>query len=123
LDNRSGTTHIYGQRVNANGTLGGGTTDVPGNEPGTPGVFRLHQSYPNPFNPATTFTFSIPRAGNALLNIYDMLGQEVATVVNETLPAGDYSRTFNAAGLASGAYFYRLTVAEFSETKRMMLLK
>lgn len=113
---------IYGQRVNANGQLGG-TTDAPDNDPGTPGAFKLNQSYPNPFNPTTTFTFSIARTGKVLLSVYNVLGQEVATVVNETLPAGTYSRTFNAGGLASGAYFYRLTAGENSETKRMLLLK
>ena len=113
---------IYGQRVNANGQLGG-TTDAPDNGLGTPGAFKLNQSYPNPFNPTTTFTFSIPRTGKVLLNVYNVLGQEVATVVNETLNAGSYSRTFNAAGLASGAYFYRLNAGGFSETKRMLLVK
>ena len=113
---------IYGQRVNANGQLGG-TTDATDNDPGTPGAFKLNQTYPNPFNPTTTFTFTLPRTANALLTIYSVLGQEVATVVNETLPAGDYSRAFNAATLASGAYFYRLTSGKFSETKRMMVLK
>jgi hypothetical protein len=113
---------VYGQRVNANGQLGG-TTDALDNNPATPGVFKLNQSYPNPFNPTTTFTFNIPHTANVRLGIYNVLGQEVATVVNETLPAGSYSRTFNAAGLASGAYFYRLTAGEYSETTRMLLLK
>jgi hypothetical protein len=113
---------IYGQRVNANGQLGG-ITDAPDNDLGIPVAFKLNQSYPNPFNPTTTFTFSIPRTGNVLLSIYNVLGQEVATVVDETLAAGNYSRTFNAAGLASGAYFYRLNAGGFSETKRMLLVK
>jgi hypothetical protein len=121
-DTRNPVPSIYGQRVNANGQLGG-TTDAPDNDHGTPDAFKLNQSYPNPFNPASTFTFSIPQTANVRLSIYNVLGQEVATVVNETLNAGSYSRTFNAAGLASGAYFYRLTAGENTETKRMLLLK
>lgn len=114
--------HIYAQRVNANGQLGG-TTDVPENDPGTPDAFKLNQGYPNPFNPVTTFTFTIPHAAHVMLSIFNALGQEVATVVDEPLTAGSYSRTFNAAGLASGAYFYRLTADGYSETRRMLLLK
>jgi uncharacterized delta-60 repeat protein len=88
--------------------------------------FTLQQNYPNPFNPATTIRFSIPvGTGHApsVLKVYDVLGREVATLVNENLEAGSYETQFDASGFPSGVYFYRLTAGTFSETKRMLLLK
>jgi Secretion system C-terminal sorting domain len=88
-----------------------------------PTRFALDQNYPNPFNPTTTFSFDLPGSSHVTLAVFDILGREVARVVDEILPAGNYARTFDASRLASGMYIYRLTAGEYSETKRMMLLK
>lgn len=86
-------------------------------------TFALQQNYPNPFNPATTIIYQLPTEGQVSLKIYDMLANEVATLVNEIKTAGEYQVNFNAAALSSGIYFYRLQVGNFVETKRMMLMK
>ncbi|MBE0572306.1 MAG: T9SS type A sorting domain-containing protein [Ignavibacteriaceae bacterium] len=86
-------------------------------------TFTLQQNYPNPFNPATTIIYQLPTEGQVSLKIYDMLGNEVATLVNEMKTAGEYQVDFNAAALSSGIYFYRLQAGNFVETKRMMLMK
>jgi photosystem II stability/assembly factor-like uncharacterized protein len=88
-----------------------------------PSRFALNQNYPNPFNPATTISFSIPTETNVSLKIYDILGREISTLVNEKLPAGNYSRQWNAASAPSGVYFYRLQTGSFTETKKLSLLK
>jgi photosystem II stability/assembly factor-like uncharacterized protein len=85
--------------------------------------FSLEQNYPNPFNPTTTIEYSIPQAGLVTIQIYDILGREVATLVDEYLPAGTYETEFSANGLASGIYFYKLTAVNFSQTRKMLLLK
>jgi hypothetical protein len=85
--------------------------------------FALRQNYPNPFNPVTTISFDLPGASHVVLTMYNVLGQEVATAANETLPAGRYTRTFDAGELASGVYFYRLVAGQYTQTKRMMVLK
>jgi hypothetical protein len=85
--------------------------------------FALEQNYPNPFNPTTTITFSIPTAETVTLKIYNIAGQEVATLVNERKDAGRYQFSFNASQLASGMYFYRIKAGSFEATKRMALLK
>lgn len=91
--------------------------------PTIPVEFALEQNYPNPFNPTTTISFDLPHQSHAVLIIYNVLGQQVATVVNESLPPGRYTRTFEAGRLASGVYLYRLVAGQYSETKRMVLLK
>jgi len=88
-----------------------------------PLAFSLDQNYPNPFNPTTHFQFRTAEFGVVTLAIYDMLGQEVATLVNEEKPAGAYSVTWNAAAFSSGTYFYRLQAGDFTSTRRMMLVK
>ena len=85
--------------------------------------YKLNQNYPNPFNPSTTISFSIPVQGNVSLKIYDLLGKEVVTLVDELKSAGNYQITFDAAQLASGMYFYKLEASNFSQTKKMILLK
>lgn len=85
--------------------------------------FTLSQNYPNPFNPNTNIKFAIPQSGLVTLKVYNMLGKEVATLVSSNLNAGAYSYDFNAANLASGVYFYKLETANFSEVKKMMLVK
>ncbi len=91
-----------------------------------PTQFELAQNYPNPFNPTTTIRFAIP-AGNshvrALLKIYDVLGREVATLTDDDKEAGTYQVTFDASSLTSGVYFYRMSAGNFSETKKMLLLR
>ena len=86
-------------------------------------IFTLDQNYPNPFNPSTQIRFSVQRSGIVSLRVFDILGKEVVTLVNENLNVGSYETDFNATGLASGAYFYRLQSSGFVETKRMVLLR
>jgi len=85
--------------------------------------FSLSQNYPNPFNPTTIIKFSIPHSQFSTLKVYDILGQEVATIFNEVKARGTYQLTFNASQLASGVYFYRLTSGDFVRTRKMMLIK
>lgn len=85
--------------------------------------FSLEQNYPNPFNPSTKINYRLASAGSATLKVFDVLGKEVATLVNEEKPAGNYSVDFNAAGLSSGIYFYTLKQNNFVETKKMILMK
>ena len=84
---------------------------------------QLDQNYPNPFNPTTNIEFRIADFGFATLKVYDVLGREVATLVNETKVPGNYEVKFNAANLPSGIYFYRIQAGSFVEAKKMILLK
>lgn len=88
-----------------------------------PGEFKLYSNYPNPFNPATIIKFDIAKASDVKLAVYDILGREVSSVVNEQLSAGKYEVSFNATGLSSGTYFYRIEAGEFSSVKKMILIK
>jgi hypothetical protein len=88
-----------------------------------PEKFILNQNYPNPFNPSTTISFGIPVREKVQILVYDVLGREVSTLVNEEKPAGEHSVSFDAAGLASGMYYYRIRAGEFSETRKMLLIK
>jgi hypothetical protein len=92
-----------------------------GNE--IPNVYSLSQNYPNPFNPVTNIKFSIPANGIVKLVVFDILGREVATLVNENMVAGNYTADFDASQLSSGVYFYTLTSGSFTDTKRMILVK
>lgn len=85
--------------------------------------FSLFQNYPNPFNPVTTIRYTIGDYGPVLIKVFDVLGNEVSTLVNEEKPAGRYSIVFDAGNLTSGIYFYRLKAGSFSETKKLILLK
>jgi hypothetical protein len=91
--------------------------------------FRLEQNYPNPFNPSTVIRFDVPAergnmpAGNVKLAVYNLLGREVAVLVNERRAAGTYEVKFDAAGLSSGVYFYRLEAGQAVLTKTMTVLK
>ncbi len=85
--------------------------------------FELEQNYPNPFNPSTNISYKINKAGNVSLKVYNILGLEVATLVDEFKPAGNYTVKFNAANFSSGVYFYKLTAGTYSEIKKMTLLK
>jgi hypothetical protein len=89
-----------------------------------PSDFRLNQNYPNPFNPTTNIEFRVSGSGFVALRIYDVLGREVATLVNEVRPAGVYTVRWDASALPSGAYLYRLTAdGVVAQTKKMVLLK
>lgn len=95
-----------------------------------PSEYKLDQNYPNPFNPTTTIRYSIPSLGRngistykVVLKVYDVLGREVATLVDEEKPAGRYEVEFNGSKLTSGVYFYRLTAGSFSQTKKLLLIK
>ena len=85
--------------------------------------YQLSQNHPNPFNPTTTINYSIESTGLVTLRVYDMLGTEVASIVNEEKEAGKYSATFNASYLPSGIYFYTLTSGSYMDTKKLILLK
>jgi hypothetical protein len=88
-----------------------------------PEAFALFQNYPNPFNPTTTISFSLPSRSFVSLKIFDLLGKEVTTIVSGEMQEGSYSRTWNAANISSGIYFYRLQAGTFTETKKLILLR
>ena len=122
--------------VNTQGTLNSGTLYVdnlvlkyPGSatgvESGThvPFLFRLDQNYPNPFNPSTTIQYQLPARTHVVLKLYDLLGRDVRTLVDERQTAGDHRVTLDASRLASGVYFYRLEAGTYRETRKLLLLK
>lgn len=86
-------------------------------------VFCLEQNYPNPFNPTTIISFSIPDQSNVTLKVYDVLGQLVNTIVDETKEAGTYTVDFNASYLSNGIYYYAIQTGKFSAAKKMLLLR
>jgi len=94
-----------------------------GNDLNTPLVFNLEQNYPNPFNPTTTINYSIPKTSNVKLILFNLLGEEVATLINEEKSAGSYEVELNAESLPSGVYFYQLKAGDYVNTKKMILLK
>lgn len=96
---------------------------VPKNGTNAPSIYALSQNYPNPFNPTTTISYQIPKAGNIKLVVYDVLGREVKVMVNEFKKAGTYHITFDGTSLASGLYLYRLTAGDFTQSKKMILIK
>lgn len=89
----------------------------------TPLKYELTQNYPNPFNPTTNISYKIAKNSLVTLKIYDVLGKEIATLVNEELNAGNHEVSFDASGIPSGVYFYKITAGAFTDTKRMVLLK
>jgi hypothetical protein len=95
-----------------------------------PAFFKLEQNYPNPFNPSTIIRFGVPEKSNVTVKIYDILGSEVVTIVNEEMDAGWYERSFNADGLSSGVYIYRMEAVQdggqsgnFVSIKKMLMIK
>ncbi len=110
-------TSAYSNEVNL--TL----TGIKSDRPGVPDKFDVSQNYPNPFNPSTKITYQLSAAGHVTLKIFDALGREVATLVNENLAAGYYDATFNADRLPSGIYLYRLTANGYVSVKKMLMIK
>ena len=110
------------KQINTDGTFSySGTVEV---ELGlAPNRFTLSQNYPNPFNPTTAISYQLPAVSYVTLKVYDLLGREVATLVNEVKQAGSYSANWDASRLSSGVYFYQLEAGQFRETKRMILMK
>ena len=102
---------------------GGGPVSVQNISTEVPSAYSLKQNYPNPFNPATTIKFDIAKNGNASIKIFDMLGNEIVTLLNERLNAGTYTVDWNASEYPTGVYFYRLQTDGSTETKKMSLIK
>ena len=126
LDNFSATINIYS--IGGNGTINlNGTgiisTDIEENVELFPDEFQLYQNYPNPFNPSTTIKYQIQDISFVTLKVYDVLGNEVAILINEEKLAGSYEVSFSATNLSSGIYFYKLQAGSFVETKKMILMK
>jgi hypothetical protein len=88
-----------------------------------PQQYALSQNYPNPFNPTTRIKFALPESGNVILKLYDNLGKEISTLVNENLNAGQYEYEFDGSNLGSGVYYYKIFSDNFVETKKMVLVK
>jgi hypothetical protein len=103
--------------------IGGFVSDVNAEDIELPGSYILSQNFPNPFNPTTEISFTIPKAGNVKLTVYDIIGKEIAVLINDNLSAGTHKVKWNAASLPSGVYLYRLETANFIAVKKMVLLK
>ncbi len=88
-----------------------------------PATFALKQNFPNPFNPETTIQFELPMANTVKLTVYNMLGKEMYTLLNEYKEAGIYTVKLNASELPSGTYFYAITAGEYREVRKMVLIK
>jgi hypothetical protein len=118
LDIRDGNWEIYYKRNPTGNPIGiqNISTEIPSS-------YSLSQNYPNPFNPTTIISFQLSLAGQVVLKVYDVMGREVQTLVNESLKPGTYEASFDGSSLNSGVYFYRLTTENYSETKKMILMK
>ena len=122
-DQRVDANGVYGQRVNFDGTLGNPGPTSREDERQLPLNSSLSQNYPNPFNPTTQIEFQIASSGFVNVKVFDILGREVATLVNENMQAGNYSVAFDASALSSGVYFYRMQSGSFIQAKRMLVMK
>ena len=88
-----------------------------------PTKYELSANYPNPFNPSTSIEYAVPNDGMVTLKVYDVLGREVANLVNEYMPSGRYKITWDASKMASGIYVYRMTAGKFTTSRKMLLMK
>jgi hypothetical protein len=113
MDNRNSTQYV-------NPAIPTGVDD---NDPVLPASFELAQNYPNPFNPTTTIGFSVATRRHVSLDVFNVLGQEVATLVNEERAPGHYAVTWDGSTMATGVYFYRLRAGEYTATRKMVLVK
>ena len=100
-----------------------GATGISGNTNEVPSEYSLSQNYPNPFNPVTNIKFNLPKDGNVSFKIFDIFGKEIENYVDGFLQKGSYSVEFDGTNLASGIYFYTLKTDNFSDRKKMILLK
>ncbi len=114
------TGKLLGWGLRFNNSLLVRINNISGN---VPDKFNLYQNYPNPFNPSTTVKFDLPKNTLVKLKVYDIIGREIATLVNKSLNAGTYSVDWNASQYSSGVYFYKLETESFTDVKRMMLIK
>ncbi|MBX7047324.1 MAG: T9SS type A sorting domain-containing protein [Ignavibacteria bacterium] len=117
-----------GYSVGANGLVaktvnGGGTVGIKSISSETPKSFKLHQNFPNPFNPTTTITFDVARSGTIKLEVFDLLGKQIETMINEALQQGTYEISFDATHLSSGIYYYKLVSDNYTMTKKMVVSK
>ncbi|MFW6348270.1 MAG: T9SS type A sorting domain-containing protein, partial [Cyclonatronaceae bacterium] len=110
-----------GQYISGIAEIAPATSTEPETE--LPAVVSLSQNYPNPFNPVTLIEYALPETAEVRLDVFNMMGQQVATLVNATQPAGEHAVSFDAAGLSSGMYLYRFSSGSFIQTRKMMLLK
>ncbi|GAB4127434.1 MAG: hypothetical protein Fur0015_01030 [Ignavibacteriales bacterium] len=116
VDSTFSNGDVYGRFINP-------LTDVENQNNLIPEKFKLFQNYPNPFNPTTKIEFSIPSDNNVEIKVFNVLGMEVATLLNEKRQAGKHSVEFNASNLSSGVYFYKIISGNYSEIKKMILLR
>jgi len=125
--NHSGSTNIYELQVGwffvAHDTIGGIITNQVSVDENVPSGFSVAQNSPNPFNPSTTIAFTIPVADNVTVEVFNVAGQKVYTVIHEFMAAGTHSFTWDGTGLSAGPYFYTVKSGKFSKTSKMMLVK
>jgi hypothetical protein len=117
----STSKYVYTQLVVIKGTVITGIGGEPGGS--MPAEFALHQNYPNPFNPSTTIEYAVPFASHVVLEVYDLLGRKVSSLVNERMPAGTHAVRLDASGLGSGMYICRLIAGDHAVSKRMTVVK
>ena len=114
---------LWAQQVSSSGLLGDVTTHMKDSYFSSLSKYELLQNYPNPFNPLTTIEFTLPKSEIVTLKVYNILGEEIATLVNKKLHSGNYTYNFDGSNLASGVYLYRIEAGEFQDVKKMILLK
>jgi hypothetical protein len=117
----SNSKYVYTQLASITGSTT--TATAVKDENLVPRQIELAQNYPNPFNPTTTLQFAVTKSGHVSLDVFNILGQRVATLVNEVLSAGSYHVNFDGSALSSGVYLYRLTAGDVVQTKKMVLMK
>ena len=113
----SGTLMGWGLRFNNSSTAVSPISTI------IPGEYKLRQNYPNPFNPVTNINFDIPKAGIVSMKVYDITGREISTLVNQSMEAGSYNVEFDASNYSSGTYFYKIQAGDFTDVKKMVLVK
>jgi len=123
IDDIGGNKYCYSRWYNITFIRKLIVTDIESKKSEVPENYTLAQNYPNPFNPTTTIKYSIPKLSFVTIRIYDVLGSEVAALVNEEEPVGTYELNWNAANLPSGVYFYQVRASNYTETKKMLLLR
>jgi hypothetical protein len=119
LDNRDNSAYynLYAKKIGAS------VTSVAMSDPVLPAAVELYEAYPNPFNPATTIQFAVAERADVKIQVYDLLGHQVATVIDQNYQPGVYKAVFDAGDLPSGLYIYRINAGSFSDAKKLMLLK